>query len=139
MKKIEIWTDGSYDNTTAQGGWAVVFIRGDLKTFIGGYGDKDDTVNTMEMTAILSALERAVFYDHIVIYTDSQVSVQIITKGGSKYPHLNKIAQKINRLLLSYRQKGKKVEFVKVAGHNPNNPHNSTADRLAVEFRKRLR
>ena len=76
MAKIEVYTDGSYDNTTNKGAWAAIVFFEDKKTVLSGK-IAGSTHNRMEITAVIEAISfiKSHYQDHvesIQIFSDSQ-------------------------------------------------------------------
>lgn len=151
-KNIYFYTDGACSGNPGKGGWAFVEL---LPTDNGfklstQQGNKPETTNNeMELTAVYMALVKAYKskIKQVTIFSDSAYVVSAITKGWlvnwynngwktKEYkPVKNKhIWEKMYKLLF---EKGMKVEFIKVKGHD-GEPLNELADRKAVEAKEAL-
>lgn len=71
LKKVEIFTDGACSGNPGPGGWGAVLRYGEHEAEMSG-GDANTTNNRMELTAVISAVERLKEPCDIKIYTDSQ-------------------------------------------------------------------
>lgn len=82
---ITVYTDGSALNNPGPGGYgAIIQINGDTHEYSQGY--KHTTNNRMEMMAVITALENLINHaaDAITIHSDSQYTINGITKGWAK-------------------------------------------------------
>ncbi len=102
---IEIYTDGGCSGNPGPGGWAYIINAGNSNTKASG-GEPHTTNNKMELTAVISALEKCAQTaelkgDSIELHTDSQYVKNGITtwihgwvrngwKTASKQPVKNK-------------------------------------------------
>ncbi len=84
------------------------------------------TNNIAELTAVLEALERTPAAEALVLHTDSQYAIGVLTKGWKAKANVALI-EKIRAAL-----RGRKVAFVYVPGH-AGVPLNERADELARE------
>ena len=84
------------------------------------------TNNIAELTAVLEALERTPAGEALVLHTDSQYAIGVLTKGWKAKANVALI-EKIRAAL-----RGRKVAFVYVPGH-AGVPLNERADELARE------
>lgn len=120
---VHAWTDGACSGNPGPGGWGVVAQRQDrsiknFKRFVGG--TPSTTNNRMELMAILVSIMK--FSDHkVVIHTDSQYSIDCVTKwssGWSKkgWPDSVKNADIIRAIYRLYCFCD--VSFVKVKAHS---------------------
>lgn len=57
LKKVEIFTDGACSGNPGPGGWGAVLRYGEHEAEMSG-GDANTTNNRMELTAVISAVER---------------------------------------------------------------------------------
>jgi ribonuclease HI len=76
--KLQAWTDGSADETTKTVGYGVYWGRAHPLNYTRRTIFETNTNNTAELTAVLhvvSALPRSA---DVVIYTDSQVTIQVV-------------------------------------------------------------
>jgi len=141
LKKVELWSDGSAlkaeDGKFHCGAGTVLIFNGREKHISTPLPDA--TVNIAELSAAIIGLEALKEVCSVTIYTDSQYTIDCITKwfagwnrkkwktqagGDVKNKHL------IQRLhsLCQYHE----VEWVKVKGHS-DLYYNDLADQLAVQ------
>lgn len=130
------YIDGACKGNPGPGGWGVrvEFSKGSVELW---GGELDTTNNKMELTAALKALERCLFFNSILIVTDSKYVYEGITnwvkrwenagwKGLNKKPVKNvDLWKDLNRL-----NKVCKVKWQWVHGH-ADCPGNNRADILA--------
>lgn len=134
------FTDGSCNNLSpyGEGGAAYIILDGQLnlvkqnsKGFIGV------TNNKMELMAILSAVAAVPAGSTLVIYTDSQYCIQVLTKKANANnftrPNANVIRQYFN-----YASRLKTVRFEWVKGHG-GNEFNEMVDALAQSRTEEMR
>lgn len=74
MKHVNIWTDGSCNTETKQGGWGSVLKYGEHTKLLRGKCS-NTTNNRMEMTALLNSLVALKFPCRVHIYTDSMIVI----------------------------------------------------------------
>ncbi len=121
---IEIWTDGGCRPNPGRGGWGVVIKDGEaVSTFHGGR--RRTTNNRMEFQAVIEALKRVEPEREAVVYSDSQLVVNVLS---------GKWRGKLNRDLIEKAKglmRGRNVTFQWVRGHNGNR-FNEMADALAT-------
>ncbi len=82
---ITVYTDGSALNNPGPGGYgAIIQLNGETHEYSQGY--KHTTNNRMEMMAVITALENLKDHagDAITIHSDSQYTLNGITKGWAK-------------------------------------------------------
>lgn len=79
-EKVEIFTDGACSGNPGPGGWGAVLRYGEHEAEMSG-GDANTTNNRMELTAVISAVERLKEPCDIKIYTDSQYVANAFLKG----------------------------------------------------------
>jgi len=81
MKCVDIWTDGSCDQTPGPGpgGWGAILRYGKHIKKISGHVDKT-TNNRMELTAVIEALKSLTEIVDVIIISDSQFIVDAINK-----------------------------------------------------------
>jgi ribonuclease HI len=75
-----VFTDGAADPNPGPGGWGAVYVRGG-KVVDQAYGhDRKTTNNRMELTALIAAYRLVPAGEATTIWTDSNLSVNIVTK-----------------------------------------------------------
>lgn len=79
-KKIRVFTDGSCNTTTGDGGWGYLLTFGTARKVESGY-ERDTTNNRMELTAAVKALEALKQPCDVTIVTDSQYLKKAFTEG----------------------------------------------------------
>ena len=144
MDKVTIYTDGACSGNPGPGGWAAILRCGGHEREISG-GEPSTTNNRMELTAVISALEKLTRPCQVELFTDSQYIQRAISEGWLrgwkargwrrkdgelKNPEL---WQRLDKLLELHRVT---VHWVK--GHGENE-YNNRCDRLAVQEREKLR
>lgn len=147
MAKYKIYTDGSArGDKVSYGGWAAIIEKDDQIIDILKGNKHPSTNNEMELTAIKNAIlyiekiQKSLFGDSFVIYTDSNYSLQSVTnwykqwrvngwKNSKKELVKNKeLIQEIIDLL----ERNTYISIEKVKGHN-GNIGNEMADDYAVD------
>ena len=80
---IEIYTDGSCHTQSKTGAWAAILLIDGREVFLDGI-EKQSTHNKMELLAIIEAIQflqnKAIPWDGLRIYTDSQYAVQLVER-----------------------------------------------------------
>jgi len=138
VPKIVIYTDGGCSNNPGQGGYGVVFVRGNMrKEYSGGF--RKTTNNRMELMACIIALQALRSRHSATIYSDSKYVVDSIEKGWAEKWKTNdwmrtrtEKAENVDlwsELLKLCAQH--KVAFKWVKGH-AGNPENERCDNLAM-------
>jgi len=138
---ITVYTDGSALNNPGPGGWGLIIQlqSGEIDEYSQGY--EHTTNNRMEMMAVINALETLKDFkdDIITIHSDSQYTINGITKGWAKgwrkkgwkkgdgKPALN---TDLWGIMLDFVELFPKLGFKWVKGH-AGNPLNERADELA--------
>lgn len=133
QKVIEIFTDGSCLGNPGPGGWGVIIHFSEKEIKLSG-GEKDTTNNRMEMMAILKALEwlrtesslspEELNQYKIVIYSDSNLLVQTLTKGWKRKANTD-LWQEIDKLRAWLN-----INWTWVKAH-ATNKYNNLVDELA--------
>lgn len=134
------YTDGSCNNLSpyGEGGAAYIILDGqrnlvkqNSKGFIGV------TNNKMELMAILSAIAAVPVGSTLVVYTDSQYCIQVLTNKANannfSRPNANVIRQYFN-----YASRLKAIRFEWVKGHD-GNEFNEMVDALAQSRTEEMR
>ena len=138
MHKVQVWTDGSSDCNTREGGWGAILAlqknSRQMVKVIGGYAP-DTTNNAMETWGVLGALEQMYKPCQVTINTDSQYVVfglSRITSGRDLLKTNTSIWQLVQNV---YTHGNHKIMLEKVQGHAENDMNN-LADSVAVYCRK---
>jgi ribonuclease HI len=123
---IHVWTDGACSGNPGPAGLGVVIIDGanrrELSEYLG-----EGTNNIAELTAILRGLEEVTDHSRpVIVYSDSQYSIDMLTKGWKAKKNLELIAE-LRGVCRGFRD----LRFVKVAGH-AGIPDNERTDQLAT-------
>jgi ribonuclease HI len=122
---ITVWTDGSCLGNPGYGGWAwYAPDRGVLPVSHSGYV-RYTTNNRMELQAIAEALTDLMGEQNLKIVTDSQWSINVITRKWKAKINLD-VLRKIWEILKSYSH----VEFKWVKAH-ATSPQNNYVDQMA--------
>lgn len=138
IKPYVVHTDGSALNNPGPGGYGVVLRLGDqLTTLSKGY--HLTTNNRMEIMAVIVALKTVGEGKKVEIYTDSEYTINAITKWVFGWKKNNWIKQDggsvTNRDLIEELDelvRANKVTFIKVKAHS-GVPDNELADKLAKD------
>ncbi|MBX3159365.1 MAG: ribonuclease HI [Deltaproteobacteria bacterium] len=122
---IHVWTDGACTGNPGPCGLGVVIVDGEgtreLSEFLG-----QGTNNIAELTAILRGLEEVADKKRpVVVYSDSQYSIGVLTKNWKAKANVELITE-LRALLRQFAD----VRFVKVAAHS-GIPLNERVDQLA--------
>ncbi|HEY1958782.1 MAG TPA: ribonuclease H [Polyangiaceae bacterium] len=120
------YTDGACTGNPGPAGSGTVLIApgGKISETYDYLGE--GTNNIAELTAVLRALERTPSAESLVLHTDSQYAIGVLTKGWKAKANVALI-EKIRGAL-----RGRDVRFVYVPGH-AGVPMNERADELARE------
>ena len=128
-----VWTDGSCNNSPEDrvGAAACVLVyNGCLKTVVTS--ESNTSSARQELVAILLALQAVRPTFNMIIHSDSENSVHLLT--GVKKPEKNTdITNKIFDILYNFSRQGSKVQFI----HIPKDTHkyNRLCHTLANELR----
>lgn len=138
VKPYVVYTDGSSFNNPGPGGYGVVLRLGKQLTTLSK-GFKLTTNNRMEIMAVIVALQTIGEGKKVEIYTDSEYTINAITKWIFGWKKNNWIKQDgtsvTNRDLIEQLDelvRANKVTFIKVKAH-AGVPDNELADKLAKE------
>ena len=143
--RLLVYTDGSTIPTNPGcGGYAALIVDGESKKVLTGSSPPPTTINAMELTPVVVALESLADPSNITVYSDSKY----VVNGGRKWIYnwtrrewkTAKGKPVMNRDLwerLLDQVERHKVRFQWVKGHGEN-PRNNEADRLANEEAVRL-
>lgn len=128
MEIVIAYTDGSCNPKNRRGGWGAVIVNNDdASVEMHGYDD-DTTNNIMEMTAVISVIEKYKDCNKFKIHTDSTYVIGCAT-GKYKIKLNKELWEKYKKIT-----KEKEIEFVKVLAHS-GDEHNERADYLANKWR----
>lgn len=129
MDKVIIYTDGACSGNPGPGGWGALLVWGKKALEISGH--EDHTTNQrMELTAVIKALERLKRPCDVIVYTDSQYVVGVMTQGWKRRANLD-LLERLDKLCQIHQ-----VEFKWVRGHNGNR-YNEWVNRVAQEAVKK--
>ena len=78
-----VFTDGSANPNPGPGGWGVVYVE-DGEVIASDYGNEAHTTNNrMELTALIRAYDLVPEGMETIVYTDSRLSVDTVTKWAA--------------------------------------------------------
>ena len=141
MIKVQVWTDGSSDWNTGEGGWAsLITIPTDVSLMTKltcGYA-AETTNNAMEAYALYGALVALTKPCVVDFVTDSQYVVYGVRRILNKRPLLETNTTVWELIKEAMEDGGHVIGTSKVKGHM-GEPLNEIADRLAVYARKEKR
>jgi ribonuclease HI len=120
------YTDGACTGNPGPAGAGTILIApgGKIRETYAYLGQ--GTNNIAELTAVLNALELTPRAEPLVLHTDSQYAIGVLTKGWKAKANVA-LVERIREAL-----RGRKVHFVYVPGHS-GVPMNERADELARE------
>jgi len=135
---IEIYCDGACLGNPGPSGSGVVIYNGETKVYLAGGFNSNGTNNTAELKALLKALQIAAEAGNTIIHSDSQYSINSITKWAISWKNNNwtkksgeiqnlEIIREAHELYIGIKDK---VEIKYVKGHS-GVEGNEIADRLA--------
>jgi ribonuclease HI len=130
---IHVWTDGACSGNPGPAGIGAVIIDGDKRTELSEYLGQGTNI-IAELTAILRALETIEDRKRpVVLYTDSQFSIDMLTKGWKAKKNVELVAD-VRGICREFSD----LRFVWVRGH-ANVPLNVRCDELATQAVARRR
>ncbi len=144
-KHVKIFTDGSCNTNSGDGGWAYLLSYNSAKKTASGFA-RDTTNNRMELTAAVKALEVLKETCKVTLVTDSQYLKKAFTEGwlenwqrngwltAGKQPVKNKDLW----LKLLKLTKVHDLHWRWTKGHN-GHIENELVDKLALSARKKKR
>ena len=136
MKRVEIFTDGACKGNPGPGGWGALLRMGRHEKDLSG-SDADTTINRMEMTAVIRALEALIEPCEVTIHSDSRYVIDGMTQwihGWQKKGWINSSKKPVrnedlwHELIDAARRHTITWQWVK--GHD-GHVENERADRLA--------
>ena len=144
MRRVSIYTDGSYSELTGRGGWGAVvsFRKGPVLDLKGGCCD-DTGVLRMELTATLEALRWLDSSCNVIIYTDCLHIKQCMTERLARWKATGWLT--VYGADIKNRDLWSELDFLCNNVHvvvwnwvraHSGNKFNERADRLANEGRK---
>jgi ribonuclease HI len=144
-KRVTVWTDGSCDTTSGEGGWAYSLRYGPHERHVADHASST-TNNRMELTAAVRALEALSEPCDVVLVTDSQYLRKAFTDGwlaawqrngwrtASRAPVKNQdLWQELLRLTDVHH-----VDWRWTKGHD-GHAENERVDRMALRARRERR
>jgi ribonuclease HI len=141
-KHVYIYTDGSCDTTTGDGGWAYLLVYGRSRKESSSF-ETSTTNNRMELTAAVKALEALKEPCDVTLTTDSQYLRKAFTEGWLEkwqrngWKTANKDSVKNQDLWeeLLELSKTHTLKWEWTEGH-VGHPENERVDKLALRARK---
>ena len=83
MKEVTIYTDGACSGTPGPGGWGAVLRYKGTEIELSG-GEAKTTNNRMELTGVISALEKLKEPCIVQLYSDSKYVIDALSKGWAR-------------------------------------------------------
>lgn len=138
-KQVDLYADGACSGNPGPGGWGAILRYGEHELELSGY-EAQTTNNRMELTAVITGLEKLRESCCVAVYSDSRYVVDSIQKGWLESWRRNgwKNSQKKTPLNIDLWQKlivqleRHEVVFHWIRGH-AGHPFNERCDRLAVQ------
>ncbi|MFO0611836.1 MAG: ribonuclease H [Polyangiaceae bacterium] len=122
--RTSVYTDGACTGNPGPAGVGVVVVLPEERLEISEYLG-EGTNNIAELTAILRGIEEAPPAGHLVIHTDSQYAIGVLSKNWKPKKNIELIGEIKDRI-----RARRKVSFVYVPGH-AGVPLNERCDQLA--------
>lgn len=137
MNVYSAYTDGSCNNLSphGEGGAAYIILQHGAEVKRASKGFMHTSNNRMELLAIISAVNSVPEGATIVVHTDSQYSIMVLSPDYKIKP-MTKNSDLIR--LFAEIAKNRNVQFTWVKGHN-GNPFNELADQLADAKKEEMR
>lgn len=141
MKQVYVYTDGSCNTQSGDGGWAYLLRHGKHEKEQAGY-EANTTNNRMELTAAVNALRALKEPCEVTLTTDSQYLKHAFTQGWLKnwqqngWKTANKQAVKNKDLWLELLELSQvhALKWQWARGH-AGHPENERVDQLALQAR----
>ncbi len=138
-KQVDLYADGACSGNPGPGGWGAILRYGEHELELSGY-EAQTTNNRMELTAVITGLEKLRESCCVAVYSDSRYVVDSIQKGWLESWRRNgwKNSQKKTPPNIDLWQKlivqleRHEVVFHWIRGH-AGHPFNERCDRLAVQ------
>ena len=83
MKEVTIYTDGACSGNPGPGGWGAVLRYKGTEIELSG-GEAKTTNNRMELTGVISALEKLKEPCIVQLYSDSKYVIDALSKGWAR-------------------------------------------------------
>jgi ribonuclease HI len=140
LPELEIYTDGSYFQSTNIGG-CCAYLRYKKEEITLVYGEKNTTNNRMELMAAIVGLQVLVKPCNITLYSDSQYLISAFNNkwirnwksNGWKTKSKEDVKNKDLWIILDTLVSRHNVMFVWVKGHS-DNVHNNYCDLVAKDI-----
>ena len=143
-KTVIIYTDGACSGNPGPGGWGSILRYKDNEKIISG-GEKETTNNRMELTAVISAIEKLKEPCIVELYSDSKYVIDALEKGWAESWRNNNWIKKDKKKALNPDLWEKLLNLIAqhemnyhwVRGHE-DNEFNNRCDKIAVEEREKF-
>ena len=142
-RKFSIYTDGSYDMSDRVGASACVILNKDESEILFVHAtarkcdynpEKKQRTNEQEIGAIIRAIMSVPNGSEILIHSDSQYAVKVLSGENNAYTNLDLI----ERYRKEVNERNHRVSFKWVRGHDGNR-YNEMADALCTKAANDLR
>ena len=84
MNKVNIFSDGSFNPKTKRGGWGCLVSGDNIESFMMFDGVEDTTINRMELSSVIEAIDELKDSSEITLTSDSTYVVNMIDKKWIK-------------------------------------------------------
>lgn len=122
---VKVYTDGSCSPNPGPGGWGFIYFKKDTIFYVKG-GESYTTNNRMELMSVLEALKFDSTDKKIVIYSDSQLTINCAKRVFKRNVNIDLWEQ------FDILSKGREIEWIKVKAHS-GDEYNEKVDQLAKE------
>ena len=129
-----VYTDGAYSSKYQSGGIGIVILKDDKIVYTYSKQFKDSTNQKMEVIAVIYALNLLKDATSLKIITDSMYVIGCASLNW-KIKKNKALWRTFNKYYKNMLNKGCKIEFEHVKGHNGDN-YNEMCDKLAVTASK---